>query len=59
MGGVESDTGDLRHGDRLRGRGKAPGSVVVTNGGPEAAECKFRKYFGGGKGAELEIWQAW
>ena len=48
MGGVAADTGGLRQGDRLRGRGEAPGAVVEENGGQEAAECYVKRNFGGG-----------
>ena len=59
MGGIEADNGNLRHGYRLRGRGEATGDVAAANGGLEAAECDVRRYFGGGKGAALEIQQVW
>ena len=35
------------------------GAVVTSNGGPEAAECNVKIDFGSGKGAVLEIRQAW
>ena len=36
-----------------------PEYVVVENGGQETTEGDVKRYFGGGKGAALEIWQAW
>ena len=39
--------------------GGGAGAVVEENGGPEAAKCNVRIEFGGGKGAALEIRQAW
>ena len=33
--------------------------MVLAKGGSEASGCDFRRYFGGGKGAALGIWQAW
>ena len=59
MGGVVSNLGGLRQRDRLRGGREAPGVVVTENGGQKAAECYIKIDFGGGKGAALEIWQAW
>ena len=38
---------------------KAIGAVVAENGSLEAAECDVKRYFGGNKGAALEIRQAW
>ena len=54
-----ADTGYLRQGDRLQGRGEAPGVVVAKNGGSEASECDIRRDFGGGKGMEMGIRKAW
>ena len=59
MGGVEADTGDLRQGDRLRGRVDAPEAVVVASGGSTSDECDVRRYFGNGKGSALGIQQEW
>ena len=42
----------------LRGGKDAPGAVVEANGVQKADEFYFKIYFGGGKGATLEIWQA-
>ena len=39
--------------------GEGTGALVVSNGFQKEAECYVKRYFGGGKGAELEIWQAW
>ena len=33
--------------------------MVGVNGGQKAAECYVQRDFGGGKGAVLEIFQAW
>ena len=59
MGGVASYLGGLRQRDRLRGGREAPRDVVEAIGGQKAAECYVKRDFGGGKGAELEIRQAW
>ena len=40
-------------------RREAPGAVVEANGGHKVAECYVKRYFGNGKGAALEIRQAW
>ena len=60
MGGVESNIVGLQQGYSLRGGGGGePGAVVESNGDQEAAELYVKRYFGGGKGAALEIRQAW
>ena len=59
MGGVASNVGGLRQRYRLRGRREEPGAVVAENGGQKADECYVKRDFDGGKGAALEIWQAW
>ena len=53
MGGVASYFGVLRKRDRLQGGREAPGAVVEEIG------CYVKGYFGGSKGAALEIRQAW
>ena len=59
MGGVKSNIGGLRQGDRLAARWEEPGAVMTANGSQEVSLCYVKKYFGVGKGAALEIWQAW
>ena len=59
MGGVEENIGDLRQGDRLRGRGEAPSAVVAENDTLETAEFYVRRYFRGSKGVALGTRKAW
>ena len=59
MGSVASDLGGLQQIGRIIGMREAPGSVVVSNGGQEAAECYVQRDFVSGKGSALETWQAW
>ena len=33
--------------------------MAEANGGQKVAECYVKRYFGGDKGAALEIWHAW
>ena len=59
MGGVASNLGGLQQSGRIRRMREAPGAVVEANGGQEAAECYVQRDFVSGKGATLEIRQAW
>ena len=43
----------------LLGGKQSPGGTVETNIDHKAAGCYVKGYFGGGKGAVLEIQQAW
>ena len=45
--------------DTLLGGRESPGAMVEANCGQKLAECYVKIYFCGGKGAALEIWQAW
>ena len=38
MGGIDANTGDLRQGYRLKGRGETPLAMMSVNSGLEAAE---------------------
>ena len=55
MGGVEVDNRYLRQIDRLREWREAPGSVVATKCGSEAAECDSKRDYGKGKGVVMVI----
>ena len=45
---------DKETGYKVRG-----GALVEENDDQEADECYIKRYFGGGKGADLEIRKAW
>ena len=59
MGEVAYNLGGLIQGYRLQGSKEVSGAVVESNGNQEAAEFYVKRYFGGDKGAALEIRQAW
>ena len=43
MGGVKSNIGGLRQGDRLAARWEEPGAVMTANGSQEVSLCYVKK----------------
>ena len=67
VGGAATNPGGLQQGDRIRGRGRAPGALLTANDGQEASKCyvkidlaaagerrwKFNRHGGGRRGREV------